>query len=90
MGHLQQADCLIHCKTEGPELCGREVVKYISAQYGNPKIGLIGYQPAMLDNLAKEFRVRVVDLNPDNIGQVRYGVEVEDGETNWKDVFKLV
>lgn len=88
MKYLGKADCTVHCKTEGPEKCAKDVVAYVKENYGNPKIALIGYQPAILDNLSKEFKVRVLDLNPVNVGFVRYGVKVEDGISDYEEVVK--
>ncbi len=88
MGYLKLSKCTVHCKNEGPELCADKAIKIIKNAYGNPKIGLIGYQPSLLENLSKDFELRIVDLNEANIGQVRYGVLVEDGgkETIWKEI----
>lgn len=79
MNHLGLAERTIHCKNKEPEACARQFVDYIRENYGNPKIALVGYQPAILENLSKEFNLRVLDLNPENIGSRRYGVTVEDG-----------
>lgn len=79
MKHLGRVDCTVHCRNEGPEFCAADVVRYISERYGRPSIALIGYQPAMLEQLAKKYDVRAVDLSPSNIGQKRFGVLVEDG-----------
>jgi uncharacterized protein (DUF4213/DUF364 family) len=35
-------------------------------------------QPAMVEALAAQFEIRVVDLDPDNLGQRRYGVLIEN------------
>ncbi|MBC8499873.1 MAG: hypothetical protein H8D39_05040, partial [Candidatus Atribacteria bacterium] len=35
-------------------------------------------QPAMVEALAAQFEIRVVDLDPDNLGQKRCGVLIED------------
>ena len=88
MKHLGIVDCTVHCKNDTPELCARDASAYIHEHFQNPKIGLIGYQPSLLERLSAEFELRVVDLNPDNIGQTRYGVVVEDGtlEAIQKDV----
>ncbi|WMJ87963.1 hypothetical protein [Anaerocolumna sp. MB42-C2] len=59
----------IHCKNKEPELCAQKFVTHIRTNYGNPKIALIGYQPALLEHLSNEFNLRVLDLNPDNIGK---------------------
>lgn len=79
MKHLGRVDCTVHCRNEGPESCAADVVRYISERYGRPSIALIGYQPAMLEQLAKKYDVRAVDLSPSNIGQRRFGVLIEDG-----------
>ena len=62
---------------------------------GKVKVGLIGLQPAILENLALAFgtdNVRCTDLNPDNIGVDKYGVIIRDGRTEtekliaWSDL----
>jgi uncharacterized protein (DUF4213/DUF364 family) len=86
MSYLGKVECTIHCRAEGPELCSKEIVEYIKENYNNPKIALIGYQPAMLENLFQYFEIRVLDLDPINVGEKRYGVVVEDGIKNYQDV----
>lgn len=76
----------IHCKNKEPELCAQKFVTYIRTNYGNPKIALIGYQPALLEHLSKEFNLRVLDLNPDNVGKLKYGIVVEDGLKDFEQV----
>lgn len=85
MKYLGKTESTVHCKTEGPKKCAKDALSYIKENYGSPKIALIGYQPALLENLAKELKLRVLDLNSDNIGAVRYGVKVEDGNTAFQD-----
>jgi len=85
---LGRTDCTVHCKTEGPEKCGKDIVQFIQDNYGDPKIVLIGYQPAMMDNLSKSFKLRVLDLNPVNVGQLRYGIMVEHGVSAYDDAVK--
>lgn len=86
MSELKLVDKTVHCKNEEPEECGRKSIEFIKEKYSNPKIGIIGYQPALIENLSKTFDVRVLDLNPDNIGALRYDVIIEDGEADFKDV----
>ncbi len=78
----------VHCRTEGPELCAKEMLSYLRSNYPDVKrIGQVGYQPALLDMLFhSEYEVRVLDLNPANVGEERYGVLVEDGATAKEDV----
>ena len=83
MGALNRCTGTVHCRTEGPELCAQDMLGYLRAHAPQARrIALIGYQPALLNGLAEsEYAVRVLDLNPANVGQVRYGVTVEHGET---------
>ena len=71
--------CTVHCRGDGPELCAPMAAERIRREYGTPRIALIGYQPALLAELSKGFPLRVLDLDPKNIGQLRSGVLVEDG-----------
>lgn len=79
MNYLGQVECTVHCRCDGPEQCAEDAADFITRVYGRPKIGLIGYQPSLLERLSKDFSIRAADLSPVNIGQVRYGVLVEDG-----------
>lgn len=85
MRYLGLIEKTIHCKNEEPELCAKELTACIREKYGSPKITLVGYQPAMLESLAKAFPLRVLDLDVQNINQVRYGVRVEDGVDAYED-----
>ncbi len=78
----------VHCKNEGPESCAREISRHLQAHYSGAKIGLVGLQPSILDQLRSSFSVRVLDLNPDSIGRERQGIVVEDGEKDLEDVIE--
>lgn len=90
--YLKLTDKTIHCKDGEPEICAEKFAYYIKEKYGDPKIAMIGYQPAILDNLSKKFSLRIVDLACDTVGKIKYGVLVEDGNKsiddllNWCDV----
>ncbi|SHE70004.1 Putative heavy-metal chelation [Tissierella praeacuta DSM 18095] len=84
--HLKFIENTIHCKDEEPEECGKEVVKYIKDKFGNVKIGMVGFQPAIIDNLRREFSIRVLDLDPRNIDKTKYDVLIEDGKNNMEEV----
>lgn len=86
--HLNLIENTIHCKNEEPEECGKDVVKYIKNKYGNVKIGMVGFQPAIIDNLRKDFSMRALDLDKNNIGKKKYGLLIEDGRTNTNEVIK--
>ncbi len=87
---LERAEGTIHCRNDEPTRCGEELAKLLYERFGIRNYGLIGLQPAILDALTAGFgtvRIRVLDLNEDNIGQERCGVTVWDGE---KDLDQLV
>ncbi|MCX8038383.1 MAG: DUF364 domain-containing protein, partial [Candidatus Sumerlaeia bacterium] len=80
--HLGWIAGALHCRDDDPEKCGLEIARLIREKKGTTTVGLIGCNPAVLEALVREFgadRVRLTDLNPDNIGTVKHGVEVWDG-----------
>lgn len=79
MKKLGKCSRTIHCKNDGPELCAVQYGNYIEKEYGNPKIGVVGYQPALLSELCSRFTVRALDLNPANVGKERFGITIEHG-----------
>ena len=75
----------IHCRDEDPTNCGAEIAGQLKTRFGFKRYGLVGLQPAILQGLTNHFApevVRVVDLDPDNIGSSKFGVEVWDGQTD--------
>ena len=78
---LGMADCTIHCKDAGPKLCSGQICEYLKEKYGAKHVTIIGFQPALAEAVDKELRVRLVDLDPDNVGQVKRGVLVEGAES---------
>lgn len=87
---LQRAEGTIHCKDDEPTRCGEEFSLQLHQRFGVQRFGLIGLQPAILNAMVEAFglvRIRVVDLNEDNIGEKRCDVTVWDGE---KDLEKLL
>lgn len=86
MGSMGLCDRTIHCKDEGPKLCGVEIMKYVKEKYGDPKTLVVGYQPSIISNLTETLsHVRALDLDPQNVGQERCGIVIEHGETDMKD-----
>ena len=76
--HLNYISKTVHCKDKEPGECAAHLVDYIKERFSNPRIAFIGMQPAMVEALAAHFKIRVVDLDPDNVGQKRCGVLIED------------
>ena len=92
MRNLKQTVATVHCTDDEPALCVQKLPTYIQQQYGHPKIAFIGLQPGLIQALTNAgFDVRVTDLNPDNIGHVRCGVQIDDANLNaeivrWSDI----
>ncbi|WP_108653114.1 Rossmann-like domain-containing protein [Dongshaea marina] len=85
--HLKQCDRTVHCKNDELALCGQQVVNAVEA---DQNILLIGLQPRLLENLSRRQLVRVIDLDPANIGQRKYGITIEgesqtDAAIEWCD-----
>lgn len=79
MKYLGRADNTVHCRDGGPELCARHMAQWVADTYGAPRIALVGFQPALIAALSRRFPLKVLDLNPDNIGKVKDGCPVLDG-----------
>ncbi|WKY48801.1 DUF364 domain-containing protein [Eubacteriaceae bacterium ES3] len=82
---LRLCNNVIHCRNEGPELCSKRIFDYLKAHYDKNRILLVGYQPAMIEKLSTYFPLRVLDLNPVNVGAERYGLTIEDGILHMDD-----
>ncbi|HAG21752.1 MAG TPA: hypothetical protein DCG87_00425 [Synergistaceae bacterium] len=57
------------------------------------KVIIVGYQPAFIEAASEMFgpeRVRVVDMDKENIGRTVYGITIADGETDFETMVKDV
>ena len=79
---LGKTDRTIHCRDQGPALCAPQMADHIMGKYGKVRITQIGFQPAMIKALAGTFPLRIVDLDPDNIGTIKCGITVEGPEAS--------
>jgi hypothetical protein len=76
--HLNYISKTVHCRDKEPGECAAHLVDYIKERFGQPRIAFIGMQPAMVEALSAHFKIRVADLDPDNIGRKKCGVIIED------------
>ena len=88
---LGMVEKTVHCKNDRPPECGRELASYISREFGNPRIAIVGLQPRMVETLSKSFEIRVTDMDQDNIGSERFGTTISGPEQTganleWCDV----
>jgi len=89
--YLHYISKTVHCRDKEPGDCAAHLIDYVKERFGNPRIAFIGMQPAMVGVLAAQFEIRVVDLDPDNVGQRRCGILIEDAAHTkeilpWADV----
>jgi uncharacterized protein (DUF4213/DUF364 family) len=81
--YLGMIEKTLHCKDEEPERCGLEIANILKGK-GLKRVGLIGFNPAILNALVETFgkdSIRVTDLNGDNVGKDKFGVSIWDGRT---------
>jgi uncharacterized protein (DUF4213/DUF364 family) len=82
--HNNIIETTLHCKNEEPEKCAKEIASHIKQTLRLKRVGLVGLNPAIAEALTSEFgpeNIRINDLNQKNIGTVKYGVEIRDGNT---------
>jgi uncharacterized protein (DUF4213/DUF364 family) len=87
--HLHPEMKTAHCKDEDPEQCGKKIAEELKNRFGAARVGLIGLNPAILENLAAIFgpeNVHTADLNPETIGKVKFGVLIRDGRTDLETI----
>lgn len=72
--YLNLCDKTVHCRDLEPRQCGEELLKVIKPGI---KVLLIGLQPRLLEFLAARQPVRVIDLDCENIGTKKFGVQIE-------------
>ena len=94
MRSLGRIDGTRHCRDEEPRECARNLVSFIRERYDVARITHAGFQPRMIEALAAEFSIRVLDLDPDNIGTEKSGITVEGPEwtehaVDWADLLMV-
>jgi hypothetical protein len=82
-------DGTVHCRDDDPERCAREIAATMETRLGWHRVGLIGFNPAIAEELARRLgpdRLRITDLDPDNIGTERFGIPIWDGERRFHEL----
>ncbi len=72
----------IHCRNNDPEECGKQIASYLKTKHNPTRIGVAGYQPALISALCETFnpdQIEVTDLNADNLEKVYQGIKIKDG-----------
>ncbi|OPY80756.1 MAG: hypothetical protein A4E64_00163 [Syntrophorhabdus sp. PtaU1.Bin058] len=81
----------VHCRDKEPADCARKLLETVKERFGNPRIAFVGFQPAMIEQLSGSFRIRVLDLDEDNIGKKKFNLVIEGPEATedvlaWGDI----
>ncbi len=88
---LNRIDGSIHCRDEDPVACGKALIPYLKDRYSGARIAQVGFQPRMVENLAGAHPLRVLDMDPDNIGTRKFGITIESADqtedaVRWADL----
>ena len=88
---LGKIDQTVHCRDKEPAACAVELASYIGKKYGRVKLALIGFQPRMMESLSTQFPLRVMDMDPENIGTSKFQATIEGPEKvleikDWADL----
>lgn len=90
MRYLNLIECTRHCRNEGPGECASMLLEKFNKEFSHIKhIALIGFQPAMAQKLSERFSLHILDMDPDNIGKVKFGTEIKDGEKDRKEIIDM-
>ena len=87
--HLSMVNGTVHCKNNDPEKCARHIADHIQNTWGNIRLGLIGLNPAMAEQMAATFGSKnliITDMDKKNIGVKKFGVTVWDGRTRTSEL----
>ena len=89
--HMGLIDRTVHCHDKGPSECAEGLRDFIKGRYGMKRILMVGFQPRIVESLAPHFRLRVIDMDPENIGSRKFEVNIESPEATdeavgWADL----
>lgn len=89
LSHLGLVKGTVHCTGNDPKRCGKRLARYILENFGKVRVAHIGYQPGHVEACSKLFESYVTDLNPENIGKIKFGREILNGSENEKVLKKV-
>ncbi|MFC1563490.1 Rossmann-like domain-containing protein [candidate division KSB1 bacterium] len=89
--YLGLIDKTLHCRDEDPENCSKEIASHVQKIRKNANVGLIGLNPAIAENLINVFgskKVRITDLDTQNINTSKYCVMIWNGNEMTEELVK--
>ncbi|MGM0381830.1 MAG: Rossmann-like domain-containing protein, partial [bacterium] len=74
----------VHCHDEEPRQCAEDIIDWLEDKHPEvEKLGIIGYQPAIVDECLEHYgadKVEVTDINEERIGrELPGGAEIKSG-----------
>ncbi len=85
MAYLGKIPEALHCKDDDLMGCADHFLSFVKKQsLKTDNVLLVGLQPRLLEKLTMLKKVRVCDLNPDNIGTSKCGIVI-DGPERFSD-----
>jgi hypothetical protein len=75
-----------HCKDADPVTCATHL-KDTLLPFSPKRIGMIGHQPRLLEEVLRHFEVRICDRDPEKIDTIQSGVTIEDSSV-YEDIKK--
>jgi hypothetical protein len=85
MRNLGMVEGSVHCKDHGPEQCAQNLVEFLD-ECGISRIALIGFQPVHARCCSAQYELKILDMDHENIGKEKFGVEIMDGSKYTRDV----
>lgn len=89
--HMGLIEGTVHCKDKEPGECAVQLRMHFSSNNWIPKITQIGFQPRFVQELSGITKLRVIDLDRDNIGTEKFNTIIEgpdrtDDAIDWADL----
>jgi hypothetical protein len=81
----------VHCRNSDPEDCGKKIATSLKDKHNPQKIGIAGYQPALVSSFIDFFgpeTIAITDLGVDNLNKNIRGVTIRDGITETARLIK--
>jgi len=85
MNKWELSDDCVSCADTDKQRCAERIAAHYKRSNGNVKVMVGGYQPHIVKTLAENFKIRVLDLDPEHIGKTYDGVTIEDGTEAFSD-----
>lgn len=86
--YLHHIPNTIHCQGNSPNLCAYKFKEFISKNFSNKNIALIGYHKEIITSLSSSHSLRVLDLDSELINKNIDGTTIEDGISNFSQVME--